>query len=61
MRLARVRQLWLVRTPKERTAKGVLIFYAWIEKWHPELLPPGTGDAYQHLKVDLEGLIIEGD
>ncbi len=58
VRRARARQLWAARSPKERTATGVLIFYGWLEEHYPELLPPGKGDPYQHLKVDLSGLIL---
>jgi len=59
-RLARVRQLWQARPPEEpRDATGVLIFYDWLGKHHPELLPSTRekGDPYQHLQVDLEDLI----
>ena len=41
----------------ERTETWVLLFYAWLEKYHRELLPQQKrGDPYQYLKVDLEGL-----
>jgi hypothetical protein len=56
VRLARVRQLFEARPSEERTETGVLLFYGWLEKHHPELLPTGPGDPYQHLKVDLRGL-----
>ena len=57
MRVARVRQLFEARFAEERTETGVLLFYAWLEKYHPELLPRRKqGDLYQHLKVDLTGL-----
>jgi hypothetical protein len=56
VRIARVRQLWEARPSDERTETGVLIFYGWLEKHLPELLPSGPGDPYQHLKADLAGL-----
>jgi len=57
VRRDRVRQLFEVRYAEERTETGVLLFYAWLEKYHRELLPQQKrGDAYQYLKVDLEGL-----
>ncbi len=53
-----VRQLWLQRPENERTANDVLIFYGELQEHRPELLPrSGHGDPYQHLKVDLRGLI----
>jgi hypothetical protein len=52
-----VRQLWLQRPDKERAATDVMIFYGWLEEHRPELLRRGHGDAYQHLKSDLMGLI----
>jgi hypothetical protein len=52
-----VRQLFEVRYAEERTETGVLLFYAWLEKYHRELLPQQKrGGPYQYLKVDLEGL-----
>ena len=57
VRRDRVRQLFEVRYAEERTETGVLLFYAWLEKYHRELLPQQKrGDPYQYLKVDLEGL-----
>jgi hypothetical protein len=58
VRHARVRQLWEARSPKERTATDVVIFHGWLQEHFPELLPRGKGDSYQHLKVDLQGLIM---
>lgn len=56
VRVARVRQLFEVRYAEERTETGVLLFYAWLKKHHPELLPKEKQrDPYQHLKVDLTG------
>ena len=56
LRRARVRQLFQARPAEDYSETGVLLFYAWLEKYHPELLPNGQGDAYPHLKVDLHGL-----
>jgi hypothetical protein len=39
----RVGQLWQVRPVQERTARAVLFFCAWLQKYHPELLRPGQG------------------
>jgi hypothetical protein len=57
-RVARVRALWLERTPEEkRTGNEVRAFYGWLEQNRPDLLSPGVGDTgYQHLKSDLNGL-----
>jgi hypothetical protein len=52
----RVRQLFEARPSEQRTETGVLLFYGWLEQHHPELLPTGQGDPYQHLKSDLSGL-----
>ena len=57
VRVARVRQLWQARAPKERTSADVLIFYGWLEQHYPNLLKRGKGNPYQHLKVDLSGLL----
>ena len=57
VRVARVRKLFEARFAEERTETGVLLFYAWLEKYHRELLPKERqGEPYQHLKVDLTGL-----
>lgn len=56
MRIVRVRQLFEVRSSEEHTETGVLLFYDWLEKHYPHLLPSGPGDPYQHLKMDLVGL-----
>ena len=57
VRRERVRQLFEVQYAEERTETGVLLFYAWLEKYHRELLPKeNQGDSYQHLKADLTGL-----
>ena len=56
LRKARVRQLFQARPAEDYSETGVLLFYAWLEKYHPELLPNGRGGAYPHLKVDLHGL-----
>ena len=56
VRVTQVRQLfWLGSYPRDGT--GVLIFFAWLEKNHPKLLPKDKlGDPFQNLKVDLAGL-----
>lgn len=56
VRVARVRQLFEARAAERRNETAVLLFYAWLEKYHPELLPAEKGDPYQQLKVDLKGL-----
>lgn len=56
MRVLRVRHLFEVRSSNERTETGVRLFFAWLEKHYPHLLPSGRADAFQHLKVDLAGL-----
>ena len=48
-------KVWLDRPEEERTDTGILLFYLWLEEHHPELLVPGHGYPYQHLKVDLTG------
>lgn len=56
VRVAQVRHLFgLGSYPQSGT--GVLIFFAWLEKNRPELLPKDKlGDPFQDLKVDLAGL-----
>jgi hypothetical protein len=58
VRVARVRQLWKARPIKreQRTGTEILVFYGWMEQYHPDLLTHGKGDPYQHLKSDLHGL-----
>ena len=56
VRRVRVRQLFQARPFEQQTETAALLFYRWLEQHHPELLPRGQGDPYQHLKVDLEGL-----
>jgi len=56
LRRARVRQLFGARPSEEHTETGVLLYYVWLQKYFPELLPTDQGDPYQHLKVDLKGL-----
>ena len=47
VRVAQVRQLFLAQhaDPAQRTATIVLIFYGWLERHRPELLPQGKHDA----------------
>jgi hypothetical protein len=56
VRVAQVRQLFEAGSyPHSET--GVLIFFAWLEKNRPELLPKDKfGDLFEYLKVDLAGL-----
>jgi hypothetical protein len=56
VRRERVRQLYQTRPAHERTEAGVLLFYAWLEKRYPHLLPAGPGNLSNRLKVDLNGL-----
>ena len=57
LRRERVRQLFQARLSEELTETGVLLFYWWLKKYHPELLPREKhDDRYQHLRVDLAGL-----
>lgn len=56
LRQARVRQLFQARMSDVQTETGVLLFYVWLRKHCPQLLPSGPGDRYEHLRVDLTGL-----
>ena len=57
VRRERVRQLFRMRLPEELTETGVLLFYRWLQKYHPELLlRKNRIDPYQHLRMELEGL-----
>jgi hypothetical protein len=57
LRRARVRQLFETVLSAELTETGVLLFYRWLEKYHPELLVrEEQDDPYQHLRMELEGL-----
>ena len=55
-RRTRVRKLFEVRPSAERTEGGILSFFAWVDKNHPDLLPRGPGDPFEKLKADLKGL-----
>jgi hypothetical protein len=58
-RVAQVRQLFVAQhpDPAKRTPTIVLIFYGWLERHLPELLPEEKhADPLQHLKSDLSGL-----
>jgi hypothetical protein len=56
VRVAQVRQLFGAGS-YTHSGTGVLIFFAWLERNRPELLPKDkVGDPYEHLKVDLAGL-----
>lgn len=56
VRAAQVRVLFGTGSyPRDGT--GVLIFFVWLEKNRPELLPKDKpGDPFEHLRVDLAGL-----
>lgn len=57
VRRERVRQLFRMRLTEELTETGVLLFYRWLQKYHPELLlRKKRNDPYQHLRMELEGL-----
>ena len=57
VRRERVRQLFRLRLSEELTETGVLLFYKWLQKYHPELLlRKKRNDPYQHLRMELEGL-----
>ena len=56
VRRERVRQLYETRLVHERIKTGVLLFYAWLEKRYPHLLPAGPGGLSERLNVDLSGL-----
>jgi len=59
VRVAQVRQLFVAHhpDPTKRTATSILIFYGWLERHRPELLPQGKrDDPFQHVRSDLSGL-----
>jgi hypothetical protein len=57
LRRARVRQLFETLQSTELTETGVLLFYRWLDKYHPELLVgKEQDDPYEHLRMELEGL-----
>ena len=59
VRMIRVRQLFVVRYPLERTANDVLAFFLWLQHHNPDLLPLGErDDLCQRLKVELAGLYL---
>jgi hypothetical protein len=51
-------QLFEARPIEDRRSEASLLaFYAWLEKYHPELLSKEKwGDPYEHLKSELKGL-----
>jgi hypothetical protein len=60
VRVIRVRQLFVARYPRERTANQVLAFFLWLQHHNPDLLPSGRQDnRYQGLKADLSGLYLQ--
>jgi hypothetical protein len=57
VRRERGRLLFERRLSGELTETGVLLFYRWLRKDHPELLLcTKRNDPYQHLRMELEGL-----
>ena len=56
VRQIHVRQLFKARPVGERNELGVDLFYAWLEKRHPELLCWGLEDPHEQLCRDLKGL-----
>lgn len=50
---------WFDRPEHRRTENDVVIFYRWLEEYHPELLKRGESDPYPQLKVDLRKYIRE--
>jgi hypothetical protein len=53
IRKLRVRQLWEASSERNARETGPLNFSKWLEEHHPELLPPGRGDAYERLRAEL--------
>ena len=51
-------RLWMQRPSEGRTMMGLIEFTCWLEREHPELLPPRRyGDPYQQLQSVLRGRI----
>ena len=59
LRREHVRELFVARSPMTRTANDVLDFFLWLRQCGPDLLQSKQGDAYQRLKVDLDGLYLK--
>jgi hypothetical protein len=55
VRRIHVRQFFKARPADERNELGVDLFYAWLEKRHPELLTWGLENPHEQLCRDLEG------
>jgi hypothetical protein len=54
VRRARVRQLFTARHPEEATEDDVFLFFKWLQRHHPEMLPKGKyGDPYLDLRAEL--------
>lgn len=51
-----MRQLYEKRPTLERTEAGIFLFYRWLRRHYPELLPRSKGDSLEKLKTDLKGL-----
>ena len=58
-RLRQLISLWLDRPEHRRTENDVVVFYRWLEEYHPELLKRRESDTYQQLNVDLQKYIRE--
>ncbi|MGB7437287.1 MAG: hypothetical protein WBQ61_12040 [Candidatus Acidiferrum sp.] len=56
VRRIHVRQLFKARPADERNELGVDLFYAWLEKRHPELLIWGLEDPHERSRGELERL-----
>jgi len=56
MRRTQVRELFQKRPVSEHNELGVDLFYAWLEKRHPELLSSGAEDLHEQLYQDLQEL-----
>jgi len=49
LRVARVRQLFQIRHPGNPKETEILIFFGWLQRHNPDLLPKEEqGDPYQH-------------
>ena len=56
-RLHQLISFWLDRPEHRRTDNDVVVFYRWLEEYHPELLRRRESDPYQQLMVDLREYI----
>ena len=58
-RLHQLISFWLDRPEHRRTENDVVVFYRWLEEYHPELLKRRESDPYQQLMADLRKHIHE--